>query len=135
MEHTWIGPQDATEQAALENVRAICSTLPEVEERLSHSEPAWFIRGKKSFATMDSHHHGAKHYAVWCAAPFGAQDAMVAARPDVYFRPPYVGTRGWVGIRLDVDGLDWDEVAAALTAAYRAVAPAKLAALLDGRIP
>ena len=72
----------------------------------------------------------ADRQAFWCAAPFGAQDAMIAARPAVYFRPPYVGHRGWVGVRLDVPGLDWDEVETVVRDAYRLIAPVKLAALV-----
>jgi hypothetical protein len=125
-----MGPQTPEEEAALERVRAICMALPEVTERLSHGEPTWFVRDKKTFVNMDSHHHGAKHYAFWCAAPFGAQDAMLSANPDRYFRPPYVGHRGWVGVRLDVPGIDWDEVEMVIRDAYREVAPAKLAALV-----
>ena len=102
--------------------------LPEVTERLSHGEPTWFIRDKKTFVNMDTHHHGAKPFAFWCAAPFGAQDAMIAANPDRYFRPPYVGHRGWVGVRLDTPGIDWDEIEMVVRDAYRMIAPAKLAA-------
>ena len=125
-----MGPENAEEEAALKRVRSICMALPEVTERLSHGEPTWFVRDKKTFVNMDSHHHGAMHYAFWCAAPFGAQDAMISARPEHYFRPPYVGHRGWVGVRLDVPGIDWDEVEMVVRDAYLQVAPAKLAALL-----
>lgn len=118
------------EEALLEKLRAICLGLPEVTERLSHGEPTWFVRGKKTFVNMDSHHHGAEHYAFWAAAPFGAQDALISAEPDVFFRPPYVGHRGWVGVRLDVPGLDWDQVEMVVRDAYRMVAPVKLAALV-----
>lgn len=114
----------------LVHLREICLALPEVNERLSHGEPTWFIRDKKSFATLDDHHHGAAHLAVWCAAPDGAQEALVAARPQAFFRPPYVGHRGWLGIKLDV-GLDWEEVAELLTEAYRTVAPDPLRRRLD----
>lgn len=130
MGHPELGPANATEAAALERLRGICLSLPEVEERLSHGEPTWFIRGKKSFGNMDSHHHGAKHYGAWFAAPFGAQDAMISARPGVFFRPPYVGHRGWIGVRLDAAELDWDELEAVVRDAYRCVAPAKLAGLV-----
>ena len=129
VQHTRQAPT-AGELALLERLRAICLSLPEVTERLSHSEPTWFIRDKKSFATMDSHHHNAAHYGFWCPAPFGAQEAMVAANPDRYFRPPYVGHRGWVGVRLDIPPVNWDEIEMVVRDAYRVVAPAKLAALV-----
>ena len=117
-------------------LRAICMALPEVEERLSHGEPTWFIQGKKSFANCDTYHHGAEHLSFWCAAPPGAQEVLVEARPESFFRPPYVGHRGWLGVYLDVP-LDWDEIAMLVEDAYRTVAPPKMRAKLDegGRTP
>ena len=67
--------------------------------------------------------------AFWCAAPEGAQDSLAGAYPERFFRPPYVGVRGWLGVYLDVP-VDWDEVAAIVEDAYRVVAPKKLVALL-----
>jgi hypothetical protein len=86
------------------------------------------------FVMLDDHHHGSDHLAFWCAAPPGAQEALVAADPDRYFRPPYVGPRGWLGVRIDQDP-DWDEIAEIVQDAYRQVAPKTLAARigLDGR--
>jgi len=100
-----------------------------VTERQSHGEPAWFVRGKRSFATYANHHHDDR-LAFWCAAPEGMQEAFIARAPERYFRPPYVGGRGWLGVYLDVP-VDWDEVAAIIDDAYRCVAPAKLREELD----
>ena len=111
---------------AVDRLRAICMSLPAVTEKQSHGAPTWFV--KKSFATYADHHHGARH-AFWCAAPPGAQEAMVGSAPDKYFRPPYVGPRGWLGVYLDVP-IDWDEIKEILIEAYVAVAPAKLAGLV-----
>jgi hypothetical protein len=114
-------------------LRAICLALPEVTERLSHGAPTWFIRGKKSFATLWEHgHHQDEFPHLWCAAPPGAQQELIAAAPDRFFRPPYVGGRGWLGVRLD-GALDWQEIAELCQDAYRAVAPARLVARLDVR--
>lgn len=113
---------------SLERLRALCLALPEVTERTSHGEPTWFVR--RSFVMFADHHHDDR-LAFWCAAPPGAQEELVAAAPDRYFRPPYVGGRGWVGVRLDVPGVDWDEIAEIVTDAYRTVAPRTLVALLD----
>ena len=115
---------------ALERTRARCLALPEVTERLSHGAPTFFVRGKKTFVMFHDDHHGDGRLALWCAAPPGAQEAMLAADPVQFFRPPYVGHRGWVGVRLDRDP-DWDEVADVVEDAYRHVAPARLAAQLD----
>lgn len=111
----------------LQRLRAICGALPEVTERPSHGAPTWFVRGKKSFATawIDGHHDNTYPH-LWCAAPPGVQEALVSSRPDTFFRPLYVGHRGWVGVRLDRD-LDWDEMADLLENAYRVVAPKRLA--------
>lgn len=116
-------------QDPLEKLRNLCLALPEVTERLSHGEPTWFIRGKKTFANYANHHHGDR-LAFWCAAPDGAQEVLVARNPDRFFRPPYVGGRGWLGVYLDVP-VDWDEVADLVAAAYRTVAPKKLLAEMD----
>jgi hypothetical protein len=106
-------------------LRAICLALPETTERASHGEPCFFVRDKKQFVSVDDHHHGADRLAFWCAAPPGAQEALIAADPDRFFRPPYVGHRGWVGVRIDTEP-DWDEVAEIVRDAYRQVAPKKL---------
>ena len=112
-------------------LRAACLALPEVVERASHGEPSFFAGGKKLFVMLDDHHHGADHLAFWCAAPPGAQQALVAHDPSGFFRPPYVGHRGWVGVRIDTDP-DWAEVAELVRDAYRQVAPKSLIARLDG---
>lgn len=118
------------EQAAIEQLRAICMALPEVDERNSHGEPTWFVAGKKTFVSLDNHHHGAAHLSAWCAAPPGAQETLIDAAPERFFRPPYVGHRGWVGVYLDVPGLDWDEVAMIVRQAYVQAAPKRLAGLV-----
>jgi hypothetical protein len=116
----------------VEGLRAICLALPEVTERPSHGAPTWFVRGKKSFVMLwaDGHHQD-RFAHLWCAAPPGAQAELVEAEPDRFFRPPYVGGRGWIGVRLDV-AVDWDELAAVCNDAYRAVAPKRLVAQLPG---
>jgi len=110
----------------LERLRALCLALPEVTERLSHGEPTWFVR--RTFVSLADHHHDDR-LAFWCAAPPGAQEELVAAEPERFFRPPYVGGRGWLGVYLDVE-VDWAEIAEIVTDAYRCVAPKKLVALL-----
>lgn len=120
---------------AVGRLRALCLALPEVTERASHGEPSFFVRDKRQFLMLDSHHHGAPHLGFWCAAPPGGQEALIADDPDRYFRPPYVGHRGWVGVRLEMAGLaepDWAEIDEIVRDAYRVVAPKTLAARLDG---
>jgi hypothetical protein len=104
-------------------------TLPEVTERLSHGAPAFYV-GKQFVMLWAEGHHDHQFPHLWCAAPEGAQAALMASDPARYFRPPYVGGRGWLGVRLDGD-VDWDEVAAACEEAFRCVAPKRLVAVLD----
>ena len=104
---------------ALKKVREICMALPSVEERLSHGEPTWFYRGKRSFAMFADHHHD-ERLAVWVAATPTAQEALIQSESERYFRPPYVGVRGWVGIYLDVD-VDWPAVEDIVAEGYRLV--------------
>jgi hypothetical protein len=110
----------------LERVRGACLALPEVEERLSHGAPSFFVRGKRCFVMVMDDHHGDGRYALWCAAPEGMQHALVAGDAESYFVPPYVGHRGWVGVRLD-RALPWDEIAGAIEDAWMEVAPKRLA--------
>jgi predicted DNA-binding protein (MmcQ/YjbR family) len=109
----------------IESLRELCMALPEVTERLSHGEPTWFVRDKKVFVMLSNHHHDDR-LAFWCAAPEGAQEMLVWSDPERYFRPPYVGHRGWLGVYLDVP-VDWDEIENLVTDAYCLIAPRKLA--------
>ena len=113
---------------ALSRLRALCLALPEASEKLSHGEPTWFVR--KVFVTYAGRHHD-ERVALWCAAPTGAQEALVGSDPHRFFRPPYVGGRGWLGVYLDVPEIDWDEIAELVADAYRTVAPKRLVAQLD----
>lgn len=110
----------------LERVRSLCLALPETSERPSHGHPAFFVRDRRCFVMFLDDHHGDGRLAIWCAAPLGAQDELVETAPERWFVPPYVGHRGWVGLRLDRGPGD-DEVAAAVEDAYLAVAPVRLA--------
>jgi hypothetical protein len=114
----------------LERVRELCLALPETSERLSHGQPTFFIRGKKSFVMYLDNHHDDGRVALWCAAPGGMQEALVESAPEHYFRPPYVGHRGWLGVRLDRD-LDWNDIAGAIEDAYLTVAPRQLIQTAD----
>lgn len=114
-----------TKEQALEAVRAICLALPETSERPSHGAPTFFVGGKRSFATVWDSHHGDGRFALICAAPAGMQAALVEADPERFYVPPYVGHRGWIGVRLD-RGFDRDEIAGIVEDAYAEVAPPKL---------
>jgi hypothetical protein len=109
----------------LERIRKICLAFPETSERLSHGAPTFFIRGKRAFLMVLTNHHGDGRFAIWCAAPDGVQQLLTDADPEKFFVPPYVGHRGWLGVRLDC-GLDWHELAGIVEDAYADVAPPKL---------
>jgi hypothetical protein len=127
------GCPERSGHAPVERLRAICLALPETREKLAWGEPTWRVRGRL-FAQLDDHHHGADHLAVWLPAPLGEQEAMVFADPARFFRPPYVGHRGWVGVRIDRRP-DWALVATLVAQAYRQVAPPRLREIPGFRQP
>jgi hypothetical protein len=109
----------------LARIRKLALALPETTERLSHGAPTFFVRGKRAFLMVLTNHHGDGRFAIWCAAPDGVQQLLTGADAEKFFVPPYVGHRGWLGVRLDL-GLDWNEIAGITEDAYAEVAPAKL---------
>jgi len=117
--------------AVLGRLREICLSLPETSERLSHGAPSFFVRGKTCFLMLLDDHHGDGRFAIWCAARAGDQQLLVDADAEKFFVPPYVGHRGWLGVRLDRD-LDWDELRGIVEDAFCAVAPKKLVDRLSG---
>ena len=114
-----------TREQILAAVREICLGLPATSERPSHGAPTFFIREKRSFATVWDNHHGDGRFALICAAPAGMQAALVEADPERFYVPPYFGHRGWIGVRLD-RGFDRIEIAGIIEDAYAEVAPPTL---------
>jgi hypothetical protein len=109
---------------ALRMVRAAALRWPETSERMSHGGPAFFVRGKRCFAMFLDDHHQDGRLAIWCAAPDGVQQEMVETEPDRFFRPPYVGHRGWLGVQLlEVTQAELDAI---VLDAYRQIAPRRL---------
>ena len=115
----------AEREQTLGRIRSICLALPETTERPSHGAPTFFVRGKRAFVMAVTNHHGDGRFAIWCAAPAGLQRSLVEADPERFFVPPYVGHRGWLGVRLDRD-FDREEIAGIIEDAYAEVAPARL---------
>ena len=111
-------------ERTLKAIREICLGLPEVSERLSHGAPSFFVKEKRCFAMVLTDHHGDGRFAIWCAAAEGVQGMLIEADAERFFRPPYVGGRGWLGVQLD--RVDREELAGILEDAYAEVAPAKL---------
>ena len=115
----------------LDRLREICFALPEVSERVSHGAPTFFVRDKKTLVSYHPHGiHGEHGMSVWSPAPPGVQEQLVEDEPERFYRPPYVGHRGWIGVRLDRSP-DWGEIAAIVEEAYRLVAPKTLVRQLD----
>lgn len=116
---------DADVAAAADRLREICAALPEVTERVSHGAVTFLVRGTRTLCYLTDDHHGDGLLALVCAAPAGVQEEVVRSDPERFFRPPYVGHRGWIGLRLERDP-DWDEVAQVVEESYRCVAPVTL---------
>jgi hypothetical protein len=121
-------------ESATEHVRKICMDLPLVVERLSHGEASWFINDKKNFVAMSDHHHDDRVSVVF-AAGAGVQESLIEEDPERYYRPPYVGGRGWVGAYLDghdeENSPEWDTLADLIVDAWLLVAPPKIRLMLD----
>ena len=109
----------------IERLRTICLALPDAEERETFGGPTFRVR-EKIFA-METGRHGFP--AFWCKAPPGSQAVLVGADEHRFFVPPYVGHKGWIGMRLDAEP-DWDEVDAIVRRSYRLIAPKRLAGII-----
>lgn len=112
----------------IERVRRICLGLPEATEKLSHGEPTFFVK-KKVFAMISNNHHNDGHVAVCVPVPAGMQTILIETSPEKFYKPPYVGVKGWVGIELPA--INDEELAFHLREAWRLIAPAKLQSLLE----
>ncbi len=118
---------------AIKRLREICLALPEATEKEAWGECTFRVGGKM-FAMTDNNHHNSGHVAVWIKAPAMVQEILVGSDPKRFFKPPYVGPKGWVGVRLDVK-VRWDELAAILNDGYLMSAPKRLAAARPRTVP
>jgi hypothetical protein len=109
----------------LDWLRKICLSFPAVVEKEAWGECTFRVAGGKMFAMTDNNHHQSGHVAVWVIAPPTVQETLIRSMPERFFKPPYVGAKGWVGVRLDVK-TDWNKLAAILRDGYSISAPAKL---------
>ena len=112
--------------SALTRLRRLCLSLPEAHEVEAWGEPTFRVRNKLfAMHSAASNHHGSGRSAVWCKAPPGDQELMIRMAPDRFFRPPYVGPSGWVGVFLD-GSTDWKELRDIVEESYRMTAPKRL---------
>ncbi len=110
----------------VDRLRTICLALPEAAEQETWGAPTFRVRGK--IFAMPRQDDG--RISVWCKAPPGSQLILIGADPERFFAPPYVGPRGWIGVRLD-EAPDWTEVAGLVRRSYRLIAPRRLAVMVD----
>jgi hypothetical protein len=102
--HRFNGPDPKKDDGAqLNRVRRICASIPGATEKISHGEPTFFTP-KRVFVMCANNHHGDGRVAAWIPAAPGVQEALIEEAPDAYFRPPYVGGAGWVGVELSKVG-------------------------------
>jgi hypothetical protein len=120
----------AAEDRRLVRVTKICLALPEATRDVLGQHAGFLVR-KKTFAYYLDDHHGDGIVGITCKVLPGDNTALIATQPDRFYMPAYVGPKGWVGLRLDVGAVDWDEVSELLLGSYRLVAPKRLAALVD----
>ena len=109
-----------------DNLRSICLALPEAVEKEAWGDPTFRVRDR--IFAMEKRGDG--RISVWCKAPAGGQEILVGSDPEFFFVPPYVGHKGWVGVRID-DSPDWRAVETVIRRSYRLIAPKKLAALVE----
>jgi hypothetical protein len=112
--------------AAYQRVREICLGFPAADEKLSHGAPSFHVRGKM-FLTFVDDHHGDGRVAVWCKSTIEEQRRLVEDNPSRFFVPPYVGVKGWVGVRVETENADWIELSILVEEGWRSVAPARIA--------
>lgn len=124
---------EAMTNELLEALREIIGSFPETSEKLSHGSPTWW-GGKKTFATYHDGGYDDGRPAVWIKAPDGAQEALISADPERFYRPKYLGPSGWVALRLE-GAVDWGEVRFLLEQGYRMVAPKRALAVLGPALP
>ena len=126
------------ESPELNHLRRIALDLPEVNERLSHGAPCFFVQDKRPLCYFHDHHHDDR-VSLWFPAPLGVQDELIAFGPDQFFKPPMSSSgvfKNWVGVFLDLpgeNGPDWDQIAVLLEHAFRHVAPKQLIQELEKR--
>lgn len=120
--------QSANSRKQLQRVQRLCAVLPESTEKLSHGEPTFFVR-QKVFCMFANNHHDDGHIAVWLPAPIGLQEMLITSSPEKFFKPPYVGVRGWIGVELA--RVNDEELDFLLCQAWRLIAPKKLQAAIE----
>ena len=114
------------------HVARIAMALPQVAEKVSHGAPCWRVADKRMFAYFWHDHHGDDRTAVLVkTSGVEEQEMLIDMDPDVYFKPPYLGPFGWIGVRLDLEQTDWDLVEHRIAQSWRLTAPPKLSGMIE----
>jgi hypothetical protein len=116
-------------EVELDRIRGIALGLPGTTEKVSHGAPVFFIDGPrgKTFAWFWHNHHGDGRTGVLVkTSGIEEQEMLIEMDPDLYFKPPYLGPSGWIGIRTDQPHSDWDHIADRIALSWDQVAPPKL---------
>jgi hypothetical protein len=117
----------------LPRLRKLCLALPEAHEVEAWGEPTFRVKGKLfAMYAHASNHHGAGRHSVWIKATKENQALMIRTQPDRFFKPPYVGPSGWVGVYLDKSP-DWDEVGELLRDGWKMTAPKRVIAVQSAK--
>jgi hypothetical protein len=120
---TTMSPTQDNSSVQIDRVRKLALARPGASEKLSHGEPTFFV-AKRVFVMVANNHHSDGHTAIWIPAPPGAQAAIIAEAPEIYFKPPYVGVKGWVGVELPQIGDS--ELAELIRQAWQLITPKAL---------
>lgn len=120
------------QDARLVRFSEICLALPDAV-RTDMGDHAQFSVRKKTFAYLLNNHHGDGIVGINCRVLPGDNARLVASHPDRYYMPAYIGARGWVGLRIDLESIDWEEVVELTAGSYILVAPKTLAAIVRKR--
>jgi hypothetical protein len=119
------------EDRRLTRLTKICLALPEATRQMMGRHAGFYVR-KKTFAYFQDDHHGDGIVGINCKVLAGDNTALIASNPANFYMPAYIGSKGWVGLRLDVGEVDWDEVEELVTHSYRLVAPKRLSSAVAG---
>jgi predicted DNA-binding protein (MmcQ/YjbR family) len=111
-----------TLEDALARTRESCLQHGGAYEKISHGTSAFFVEKGKQFVAFEDNHHGSGRLALWILALPTIQELLIQENPDVYFRPPYVGVKGWIGVCLD-QGLDWETIDDLVAEGYKLACP------------
>ncbi len=115
------------EDRRLTRIKKICLELPETDCQRHDSHASFLVR-KKNFAYFLDNHHGDGIIAITCKVAPGDNQLLAQTQPERFYLPAYIGSRGWVALRLDRGEIDWEEVRELLQESYRRTAPKRLAA-------